>query len=66
MSNVEEWKRRRKATQTSVTKKAWKPYGTLLGNSTTATGSADIVFASMTCTNDFLQFCDLNSVSKQL
>lgn len=48
-------------TQTSVTKKAWKPYGTLCGNSTTATGSADIVFALMTCTKDFLQFCNLNS-----
>lgn len=39
---------------TSVTKKAWKPYGTLWGNSTTATGSLDIVFASITFTDDFL------------
>ena len=39
---------------TSVTKKAWKPYGTLWGKSTTATGSDDIVFASITCTADFL------------
>ena len=39
---------------TSVTKKAWNPYGTLLGSSTTATGSADIVFASITFTSDFL------------
>lgn len=39
---------------TSVTKKAWKPYGTLCGSSTTATGSADIVFASITFTHDFL------------
>lgn len=37
-----------------MTKKAWNPYGTLLGNSTTATGSADIVFASITFTDDFL------------
>jgi len=39
---------------TSVTNKAWKPYGTLCGSSTTATGSADIVFASITVTHDFL------------
>lgn len=37
-----------------MTKKAWNPNGTLLGNSTTATGSADIVFASITFTDDFL------------
>ena len=49
-------------TQTSVRKKAWKPYGTLWGNSTTATGSADIVFASMTCTHDFLWHYSLSSL----
>lgn len=40
---------------TSDTKKAWNPYGTLLGSSMKATGSADIVFASITLTSDFLQ-----------
>jgi hypothetical protein len=42
-------------TPTSVTKRAWNPGGTLWGISTTATGSADIVFASSTLTDDFLQ-----------
>lgn len=48
-------------------KKAWNPYGTLLGNSITAIGSADIVLASMTCTADFLHsqknvfFCNEDS-----
>ena len=46
--------------QTSVTKKAWKPYGTLWGNGTTATGSGDIVFASITVTDDFLQMQTIN------
>ena len=41
---------------TSVTKKAWKPYGTLLGSSTMAIGSGDIVFASITFTYDFLHY----------
>ena len=39
---------------TSVTWKAWNPYGTLWGK-TIATGSGDIVIASITCTVDFLQ-----------
>lgn len=39
---------------TSVTKKAWNPYGTLWGKSIIATGSDDIVFALITCTDDFL------------
>ena len=39
---------------TSFTKKAWKPIGTLCGISMTATGSADIVLASITCAEDFL------------
>ncbi|KAF9665713.1 hypothetical protein SADUNF_Sadunf16G0152300 [Salix dunnii] len=45
-------------TLTSDTKKAWNPYGTLCGSSTTATGSADIVFASITFTDDFLHISD--------
>lgn len=45
---------RKKNAPTSFTKKAWKPYGTLPGSSTTATGSGDIVFASITLTADFL------------
>jgi hypothetical protein len=44
-------------TLSSDTKKAWNLYGTLWGNSTTATGLVDIVFASITCTNDFLHDC---------
>jgi predicted small integral membrane protein len=40
---------------TSVTNNACKPTGTRLGNLTTATGSGDIVFASITTTSDFLQ-----------
>lgn len=40
----------------SVTKKAWNPYGTLTGSSTTATGSEDMVFASITLTSDFPVF----------
>jgi hypothetical protein len=47
-----------KITLTSETKKAWNPYGTLCGNSTTATGLADIVFASITFTDDFLHIKD--------
>ena len=43
---------------TSVTKRAWKPGGTLCGRSTTATGSDDIVFASITCTADFLHITE--------
>jgi ribosome biogenesis GTPase A len=53
-------------TLTSDTKKAWNPYGTLWGNSTTATGSADMVFASITFTDDFLHVKDKKLVFKKI
>lgn len=55
-----------KITLTSETKKAWNPYGTLWGNSTTATGSADMVFASITFTDDFLHVKDKKLVFKKI